>query len=380
MKKIIIIGANEFQNPLIIKAQEMGYETHVFAWKSGDIGEQTADYFYPINIVEKEKILEICKKIRPSAVVSIASDLATITVNYVARGLGLTCNSVKNDYYSTNKFLMRKAFKKAGVNVPEFICTDAELDLEKISNVLKFPVIVKPTDRSGSRGVTKVERIDDIIKAVNRAVSESFEKKAIIEEEIKGTEYSCECISFRGKHHILAFTQKYTTGAPNYIEKGHIQPAVFPKHIEENIKKEIFRALDAIEVEFGASHSEFRIDDEGNMKIIEIGARMGGDCIGSDLVPISTGNDFMKMVIESAEGIEPQIYEPESKVSAIRFIFSKSDQIILENLVKKSELTCIRKELKPITSQLVSDSSKRFGFYIFECKDRKTAEKIMELK
>lgn len=380
MKKIIIIGAGEFQNPLILKAHEMGYETHVFAWKSGDIGEQTADYFYPVSIVEKEKILEISKKINPNAVVSIGSDLATITVNYVARGLGLICNSVKNDYYSTNKFLMRKAFKKAGVKVPEFICTDAELDLEKISDLLKFPVIVKPTDRSGSRGVTKVERIDDIFRAVNRAVSESFEKKAIIEEEIKGTEYSCECISFQGKHHVLAFTQKYTTGAPNYIEKGHIQPAIFPKYIEENIKQEIFRALDAIEVKFGASHSEFRIDTKGNMKIIEIGARMGGDCIGSDLVPVSTGNDFMKMVITSSEGIEPQIYEPESKVAVIRFIFSQRDQTILENLAKRPELTCIRKEIKPITSHLVKDSSERFGFYIFECKDRKTAEKIMELK
>ena len=63
MEKIVIIGANEFQNPLILKAKELGYETHVFAWKDGSIGEKTADYFYPISIIEKEEILKKCKQI-----------------------------------------------------------------------------------------------------------------------------------------------------------------------------------------------------------------------------------------------------------------------------------------------------------------------------
>ena len=76
MKKIVIIVANSFQNRLILKAKEMGYETHVFAWKCGDIGENTADHFYPISIVEKERILAECKKIKPQAIASIASDLA----------------------------------------------------------------------------------------------------------------------------------------------------------------------------------------------------------------------------------------------------------------------------------------------------------------
>ena len=84
MKKIVIIGANSFQNPLILKARALGYETHVFAWQDGAIGERTADYFYPISIVERDAILEKCKELRPDAVISIGSDLAMLTVNYVA--------------------------------------------------------------------------------------------------------------------------------------------------------------------------------------------------------------------------------------------------------------------------------------------------------
>lgn len=95
MKKIVIIGANDFQNPLILKAKEMGFETHVFAWKDGSVGERTADFFYPISIVERDRILKECKKIRPDAVASIGSDLAMLTVNEVAGSLGLPCNSME---------------------------------------------------------------------------------------------------------------------------------------------------------------------------------------------------------------------------------------------------------------------------------------------
>ena len=79
MKKIVIIGAGEFQLPLILKAREMGFETHVFAWATGAVGKNAADFFYPISIIEKEDILTQCKIIRPEAVVSVGSDLAVLT-------------------------------------------------------------------------------------------------------------------------------------------------------------------------------------------------------------------------------------------------------------------------------------------------------------
>ena len=108
MKKIVIIGANNFQMPLIKKANQLGYETHVFAWADGAIGAEFADYFYPISIVEKDEILKKCKEIKPDAVTSVASDLATLTVNYLAEKLGLAGNSLECTNISTNKYEMRK--------------------------------------------------------------------------------------------------------------------------------------------------------------------------------------------------------------------------------------------------------------------------------
>ena len=113
MKKIVIIGANDFQKPLIQKAKEMGYETHVFAWREGATGAEDADFFYEISIVEMDAILEECRKIKPDAVATIGSDLANITVQYLAEKLGLPGNSSECIRQSTNKYAMRSAFQKA---------------------------------------------------------------------------------------------------------------------------------------------------------------------------------------------------------------------------------------------------------------------------
>ena len=242
MKKIAIIGANDFQNPLILKAKEMGYETHVFAWREGAPGEETADYFYPISIVEREKILEECRRIRPAAVISIGSDLAMLTVNYVAGELGLVCNSMESTRISTNKYAMRTAFSEAGIPTPGFRCVGVAAKAEELE-ALSLPVIVKPTDRSGSRGVTRLDSWEGFSEAVRNAVENSFEKKAIVEEYLPGEEYSCECISFQGRHQLLAVTKKYTTGAPHFIETGHLEPAQLSEEELETIQTNVFRAL-----------------------------------------------------------------------------------------------------------------------------------------
>lgn len=380
MKKIVIIGANSFQNPLILKAKEMGYETHVFAWKDGSIGERTADYFYPVSIVEKDQILEKCREIRPDAVATIASDLANITVQYVASRLGLPCNSDESILISTNKYAMRKAFMDSGVATPGFVKTALGDDYAGLMRNLSYPVIVKPTDRSGSRGITKVNRFEEIPAAVEAAVEDSFEKYAIIEEYIDGEEYSCECISYRGKHHILAVTKKYTTGYPHFIETGHLEPAPLDQKIQEEVFREIPRALDALGIENGASHSEFKITEDGKVRIIEIGSRMGGDCIGSHLVELSTGYDFVKMVIETALGEEPSVKtEQKKRYAGIRFIFNKRDLEIYKDVRKNQrELLCEVSEIEEVGEHEVVDSSTRFGYFIIASDSEQEVKDILE--
>ena len=163
MKNIAIIGASYLQLPLIEKAKEMGFTTHVFAWAADDVGEKEADFFYPISIIEKEQILEKCKEIGICGICSIASDLAVMTVNYVAAMLGLVGNSMESVYKSTNKHSMRLAFEMNKDASPKSCLVDSPTNLSELQ--LDYPVIVKPTDRSGSRGICKINDPEELSEA-----------------------------------------------------------------------------------------------------------------------------------------------------------------------------------------------------------------------
>ncbi len=366
MKKLVIIGANDFQNQLILKAKSLGYETHVFAWRDGAVGEKTADYFYPVSIVEKEQILEECRRIQPDGVCSIASDLAAITVNFVAEQLGLPCNATAFTDIQTNKYAMRKALSATGLPCPRFIMADGNTDFAKELEGFSFPIIVKPTDRSGSRNIMKLESLCGMEQAVKEACETSFEHKAIVEEYLTGDEYSMETISYQRKHHFLAITKKYTTGAPHFIETGHKQPSDLSPQIVARAKEVIFRALDALHVENSAGHAEFRVDESGEIRIIEIGARMGGDCIGSDLVYLSTGHDFVRMVIDVACGNPPVLAEkPSCREAQIRFLFDQQDLDAFAEWRKTHEKEIYRvSDFEMENLGNVTDSSTRIGYYI----------------
>lgn len=363
-KRIVIIGAGCFQVALIKKANEMGLETHVFAWEEGAEGKDAADYFYPISIIEKEKILEFCKKIHPHAVATIASELANITVQYLAEKLELPRNSASCIENTTNKAKMRSKLKECGVACcPEFLILNEE-EAATYRPCMSYPLIVKPTDRSGSRGVRRVDNEQQLKEAILDALSYSFEKKVILEQWIEGDEFSCECISKNGQHYCLALTKKYTTGSPLFVETGHLQPAYLKG--QDAIIKEVFQILDVLEIENGASHTEFRIDEHGKFWLMETGSRMGGDCIGSDLVPLSTGIDYVKACIQIALGEEPDLESREKPcTAAIKFILNNDDNVVKELVQRDPDFQIINESQVEMKFGPVMDSSTRSGYFIF---------------
>lgn len=362
-KKLAIIGASYLQEPLIQKAKSKGLETHVFAWAAGDVGEKSADHFYPISITEKEEILEKCREIGIDGICTIASDLAAIAVGYVAENMGLVGNPMSAVEVSTNKHLMRQCFEKNGDPSPKSIQVNSVSDLDGVE--LTYPVIVKPVDRSGSRGITKLESKEGLAEAVDRAIAQGFEKCALVEEFAEGQEYSVEFISWKGEHRFLALTQKYTTGAPDFIETGHMEPAPVSAETLDKVKRVVTHALNGLGIQYGASHSELKIDSNGNIKIIEIGGRMGGDNIGTSLVPLSTGYDFLDAVIEVALGNEPISQSSKKSYAGIRFIFSQDDIDVLNRIKNEHPEILIEEDVKPVTDEKVVDSGSRFGYFTF---------------
>lgn len=362
MSNLAIIGASYLQLPLIEKAKEMGYTTHVFAWAANDVGEKAADAFYPISIVEKDRIAEKCRQIGIAGICSIASDLATVTVNHVAAELGLPGNSMECTRRSTNKHLMRETFLAHGDPSPRSIEVDENTDPASLH--LSYPVIVKPTDRSGSRGICKLDSAEGLDSAIRCALEESFEKKALVEEFAEGEEYSVEGISYHGTHHILAITRKYTTGAPHFVETGHMEPADLDPDTEAEVRQVVIHALDSLGITDSASHSEIKIDNSGRIRIIEIGGRMGGDCIGSHLVKYSTGIDFVRAVIQVACGKKPDLAPIREPMPVeVRYLFTKEDILQMER--HQAENRILEKiAFFPENLGKTTDSSNRAGCYV----------------
>lgn len=300
MKTIAIIGASYLQLPLVEKAREMGLHTLCFAWSNGAVCKDVADEFYPISVTEKEWILGICADKHIDGICTIASDVAAPTVAFVAEKLGLVGNSYAAAIRANDKSQMRQAFSKAGIPCPRYQVVNSigQLDLRSLS----FPVIVKPVDRSGSLGVLRVDHEEKLPSALDIALEMSFKHMAIVEEYIEGREISVEFISSEGIHYPLQITDKITTGPPHFVELEHHEPADLTEEWKLKVNDLTRRALSALGVTNGASHSEYRITEDGRIYVMEIGARMGGDFIGSDLVYLSTGYDFLKGVIQVALG------------------------------------------------------------------------------
>ncbi len=298
-KKLAILGASYLQVPLIFKANEMGLETHVFAWEHGAVGKELASHFYPISILDKEAILQKCNEIGIHGITAIGTDIAMPTVNYVATVLGLVGNSLEATLISTDKYEMRKALASKNIPCPRF--SFYEMDNFENHEGFEFPLIVKPTDRSGSRGVTKVNSVVEVNNAILKALDNSINKRVIVEEFIQSErEFSVEFISFKGKHYPLAITDKVTTREPFFVEMSHHQPADVNTNIEENIFKVTIDVLNALEIKNGASHTEVYLLDNGEIRVVESAGRMGGDLIGSHMVQLSTGFDFLMATIDVA--------------------------------------------------------------------------------
>lgn len=361
---LAIIGASYLQFPLVKKAQEMGLRTIGFAWEEGAICRCALDCFYPISIVEKERILSICKKERIDGICTIASDVAAPTVAYVAEQMGLPGNSYEASLRANNKFLMREAFSKAGIRCPKYqLVTSPD---EAIPAEWTCPVIVKPCDRSGSLGVLKVESPQSLVSAVKNALQCSFKRNAIIEEYIEGREVSVEFISHKGHHYPLTITDKVTTGAPHFVELEHHQPATLSLKLYEEIYDTTARALDALGITEGASHTEYRITSEGDVYIIELGGRMGGDFIGSDLVRLSTGYDFVKGVIQVALG---DFQAPEltgRRYSGVYFLSKETERLAsIIDAPEQAPFVLLKERTNPVLRH-VTCSADRSGYLIYQ--------------
>lgn len=374
IKKLAVIGASYLQLPLVVKAKEMGLEVHCFAWAEGAVCKTMADYFYPISIVEKEDILNICQDVGIDGICTIASDVAAPTVAYVANKMNLVGNDYEAAVRANNKYQMREAFLKAGVPCPKYMMVIPETlhSPEVVDDLREFqyPMITKPSDRSGSLGVTKIVMPSQFYPAVELAMEKSFKHQAMVEEFIEGREISVEFISYKGVHYPLQITDKVTTEDPHFVELEHHQPSTLSEEMFTTIYDITKNALNALGLTNGASHAEYKITKEGRIAIMEIGGRMGGDFIGSDLVRLSTGYDFVKGVIDVALGVFEEPVKPLNMRSGVYFLCKETEHLkeTIENW--KDNPSFVKGEITDTELREVTCSADRSGYVIYSSKEK----------
>ena len=176
-------------------------------------------------------------------------------------------------------------------------------DIKEISRIIEsiqFPQMVKPCDGSGSKAATRVDRIADLSEACEQAIRASLIGKALIEDFIKGKEYGVEIFVYRGEVFVLGVMEKYMTNPPDYAELGHSMRSC--PEIESIVKDVAIGAVVALGVDFGAVNMDVLVSEDNRVYVVDIGARMGGNLIGSHIIPLGTGVDYLGNLIRASTG------------------------------------------------------------------------------
>lgn len=380
-KKLMILGASILQLPAITKAKEMGLDVVVVDMNPEAVGFNVCDIEKEIiSTIDISAVISAAKKHKIDGIMTLATDMPMRTVAAVAKEMNLIGIDEETALKATNKAEMRKALEFNNVPIPKFFVVRNKDEYKEAVKQFTVPFIVKPADSSGSRGIYEVKDI-----ANQELINEAYDYcrpfsrigDVVVEEYMDGPEVSVETLTVDGLCHIIQITDKLTTGAPHYVEMGHSQPTQFCKEISDKIADVAKAANKAIGITNGPSHTEIIVTSDGP-KIVELGARLGGDNITTHLVPLSTGVNMVECCINIALGIKPNLEPKWEQGSAIRY-FEQHKGIITEimgieeakqiaGIHQISIVHGIGEEISEVTS-----SGDRMGFVIAQDVNAKSA-------
>lgn len=385
-KKIMILGASILQLPAIQKAREMGLEVVAVDMNPEAVGFQVPGIEKEIiSTIDAPAIVAAAKRHRIDGVMTLATDMPMRSVAAVAKEMGLVGIDADTAVKATNKAEMRKALEAGGVPIPKFYKVSNQGEYDAAVKSVSGSFIVKPADSSGSRGIYLIRDLNDrqqIDAAYPYSRHFSRSGDVVVEEYMQGPEVSVETLTVDGTCHVIQITDKITTGAPHFVEMGHTQPSRLPEEIRCRIAEVAIAANRAIGIQNGPSHTEIIVTDEGP-KIVELGARLGGDCITTHLVPLSTGVDMVENCIRIALGEKPDIAHKWEKGSAIRYFQQHSGVIKSIEGIGKAEAVPGVQQVSVVhnvgeTVTDVDSSGSRMGFVIAQGDSAQRAAQVCE--
>jgi carbamoylphosphate synthase large subunit len=301
-----MLGGSHFQVPAIKYAKNAGYHVITADYLPGNPGHKYSDEYYNVSTIDEKKVLELAEKLKIDGIVSYASDPGAPAAAYVAEKLSLPGNPYESVKILQRKDLFREFLKKNGFMVPVSASFENLEEAKEFSSdrLIYGPIVVKPVDSSGSKGVSKLLNIDDFDKCFADAMNYSIVKIVVVEDFIEKAIYEMDGDGFvwQGKLAFRCFGNQHNDIECNaYVPMGISFPYIQEKSLQQNAHNIIESILTKLNMRVGGLNIEYLTDKEGNIFILEIGPRSGGNLI-PEVIKIATGVDLIAYSVDGALG------------------------------------------------------------------------------
>ena len=322
-KAVLIFGVGPLQKSIIGRAKKMDIYTVGIDPCEDAICKDCVDAFEIVSGQDYEGHCAVVEKYGIDAIVTAATDKPLVMMARIAEKYGFPFYSLETAQWSTDKFQMKERFELGGVPHAQGRLISKAEEAEG----MVFPVIVKPRDNSGSRGVKLCRSKEELEVSMSEALEVSKLDTVLVEEFIEGPEYSIEGLHHDGKSEVIQFTEKKTTEFPYNVELGHIQPANISEENQQKIREIVSKIGSVLHFENCPSHTELKINERG-IFVIETSPRLGGDYITSTLTPLSTGVNLEDELLKISLGVTINPVPKAVQYSGVRFFSFEEGSVI----------------------------------------------------
>lgn len=306
-KKLLLLGGLRYLLPVIESAHKQGYYVITCDYLPDNIAHKYSDEYRNVSIIDKEAVLDLARELEIDGIMSFAVDPGVVTAAYVQEQLGLPGNPYESVLILQNKDRFRDFLALHGFNVPWAKGYASVEEAWEDKEALRYPVIVKPTDSAGSKGVSRVDGEEELDGALENAMAHSISGKIIVEEFIEkvGCSSDSDCFSVNGELKFVSFSaQRFDVHASNpYTPSAFSWPSTMTKSQEDELASEIQRLLHLLGMRTSVYNVETRIGKDGKAYIMEVSPRGGGNRL-SEMLRYATGVDLITNAVRAAVGDE----------------------------------------------------------------------------
>lgn len=316
-KKLMLLGGIRYLLPVIEAAHKMGVYVITADYLPDNIAHKYSDEYVNVSIIDREAVLKVAQEKKIDGILSFGVDPGVVTAAYVAEKMGLPTPPLKSVEILQNKDKFRDFLEKNGFNCPwhrSFASADEAMEFFRstttTSNYNYFPCIVKPVDSAGSKGCSRVDRLEDLAAAVEYARSESHNGRIIVEQflELVGHQTGSDSFSIDKELVFCSFDNQYFDSlSPNtYTPSAHLWPSDMPDAAQTELRAELQRLIRLLNMGTSIYNIEARVATDGKPYIMEVSPRGGGNRL-SEILKFATGQDLIANDIRFALGfpVEP---------------------------------------------------------------------------